>query len=163
MRTIDWRDEYLTGVDEIDWQHREFVKIINRLNIVHDMGDRKAIAIRLLKELGKYAEYHFASEENIMYLTKYPFMERQRQAHEALLSEYAGRVQRYLNDKGTIEDIMVFLEGWFARHTVEEDRKIGAYLADRKKDTEERSTEHGVQESETAQTGKKQTEQGGDG
>jgi hemerythrin len=161
MRIIVWKDEYLTGIDEIDGQHKEFIKLINRLNIVHDMGDRKDIATRLLKELGKYAEYHFTSEENIMFLTRYPAIDRQRQAHEALLDEYSDRVQRYLNDKGTIEDIIIFLEGWFARHTVEEDRKIGGHLTDIKKDLDERSSSHGVQEPETAQTGQ-DDEQGRD-
>jgi hemerythrin len=128
MHQIEWKDEYLTGVEEIDWQHKQFIKLINRLNIVHDFGNKRGIAVRLLSEVGKYADYHFTSEENIMYLTKYPAIERQQHAHAALLQEYSRHMQSFLNDKGTIEDIIRFLEGWFSRHTIEEDRKIGAFL-----------------------------------
>jgi hemerythrin len=71
MHQIEWKDDYLTGIEEIDTQHKGFVKLINRLSIVQEFGNKKAIAVRLLNELGKYIEYHFASEENIMFLTKY--------------------------------------------------------------------------------------------
>ena len=128
MRQIEWDDDFSTGVEEIDRQHKDFVKLINRLNIVQEHGNKKAIAVRLLNELGKYVEYHFASEENIMFLTQYPALERQQQAHAALLDEYTNRVKTFLNDKGTIEDVISFLAGWFAKHTVEEDRKIGHHI-----------------------------------
>ncbi|HVN71462.1 MAG TPA: bacteriohemerythrin [Desulfomonilia bacterium] len=133
MHQIEWKDEYLTDVDEIDLQHKSFVKLINRLNIVHDFNNKKAIAIRILSEIEKYAQYHFISEENIMFLTRYPAIDRQQQAHAALLDEFIHRVQSYMNDKGTIEDIIIFLEAWFVRHTVEEDKKIGTYIKDTKK------------------------------
>ena len=133
MHQIEWKDEYLTDVDEIDLQHKSFVKLINRLNIVHDFNNEKAIAIRILSEIEKYAQYHFISEENIMFLTRYPAIDRQQQAHAALLDEFIHRVQSYMNDKGTIEDIIIFLEAWFVRHTVEEDKKIGTYIKDTKK------------------------------
>ncbi len=128
MHQIEWKDEYFTDIEEIDSQHKDFVKLINRLNIVQEYGNKKAIAVRLLTELGKYIEYHFASEENIMFLTKYPAIERQQQAHAALLDEYSKRMQNFLNDKGTIDDVIRFLEGWFALHTVEEDKKIGYHV-----------------------------------
>jgi hemerythrin len=63
-----------------------------------------------------------------MFLIKYPEIDRQQQAHAALLDEYLHRMQSYLNDKGTIEDLIRFLEKWLVWHTVEEDRKIGVYV-----------------------------------
>ncbi|MGO9147440.1 MAG: bacteriohemerythrin [Desulfomonilia bacterium] len=128
MHQVEWKDVYLTGIDEIDLQHKAFVKLINRLNIIHDYSNKKAIAIRLLSEIEKYAQYYFISEENIMFLIKYPERDRQQQAHAALLDEYLQRMQNYLNDKGTIEDVIRFLGKWFVWHTVDEDRKIGFYV-----------------------------------
>jgi hemerythrin len=98
MRQIEWIDDFSTGVEEIDRQHKDFVKLINRLNIVQEHGNKKAIAVRLLNELGKYVEYHFASEENIMFLTRYPALERQQQAHAACWMNTPPR-QTFLNDK----------------------------------------------------------------
>jgi len=132
MSQIEWNDDFSTGIEEIDRQHMDFVKLINRLNIVQEHGNKKAIAMRLLNELGKYVEYHFASEENIMFLTQYPALGRQQQAHAALLDEYSSRIQNFINDKGTIDDLIRFLGGWFAKHTVEEDRKIGYHISSAK-------------------------------
>ena len=142
MHVIEWKDEYLTEVDDIDSQHKTFVKLINRLNIIHDYNNKKAIAIRILSEIEKFAQYHFVSEENIMLLTKYPALNRQQQAHAALLDEFMNRVQNYINDKGSIEEVIRFLETWFAWHTVEEDKKIGIYINDRKK--ENTGGDHGL-------------------
>ena len=40
MKQMIWKDEYLTGVEEIDLQHKDFVKLINRLNIIQGYGDK---------------------------------------------------------------------------------------------------------------------------
>lgn len=88
MHQIIWKDEYETGVEEIDRQHKEFVKLINRLNIMHDAGNHSGYALRLMNEVGKYADYHFTSEENLMDLTKYPHLETQQKAHKDLLIRY---------------------------------------------------------------------------
>jgi hemerythrin len=49
MHQIEWKDDYLTGIEEIDRQHKDFVKLINRLSIVQEYGDKKAIAVHLLE------------------------------------------------------------------------------------------------------------------
>ncbi len=128
MHKISWKDEYMTGVEEIDRQHQDFIKLINRLNIIQGYGDNLEYAKRLMSEVGKYAEYHFISEENIMYLTQYPHLERQQKAHKALLSKYRQWMESYNNRKEVIEDIIKYLEAWFANHTIGEDKKIGEHL-----------------------------------
>jgi len=129
MRQIIWKDEYLTGVEEIDRQHKEFVKLINRLNIIHDCGNYSGYALRLLNEVGKYADYHFTSEENLMIITKYPQLESQEKAHKDLLIRYRQLVESYKSQNAGIDDIIHFLEVWFTGHTVQVDKKIGEFLA----------------------------------
>lgn len=129
MRQIIWKDDFLTGVEEIDRQHKEFVKLINRLNIIHEYGDNAGYALRLLNEIGKYADYHFTSEENLMDLTKYPHLETQEEAHKDLLVRYRQWVESYKNKKANIEDVIKFLEAWFTGHTINADKKIGEFLA----------------------------------
>jgi hemerythrin len=133
MHHIQWKEEYMTGVEEIDSQHKDFVKLINRLNIIQGYGDSLEYALRLMMEVGKYADYHFTCEENLMYLTKCPHLELQQKEHEALLREYREWVQRYESHGVIIDDLIKYLEGWFAKHTVEEDKKIGQYLQSQKK------------------------------
>ena len=132
MKQMIWKDEYLTGVEEIDRQHKEFVKLINRLNIIQSYGDNADFALRLMNELDKYADYHFTSEENLMHITKYPKLETQEKSHRALLFKYRQWVESFKNHKADIEDVIKFLEAWFDGHTINEDKKIGEFLAKNK-------------------------------
>jgi hemerythrin len=130
MHQIIWKDEYLTGVEEIDRQHKEFVKLINRLNIINEYRDNAYYyALRLMNEVGKYADYHFTSEENLMDLTKYPHLETQEKAHKDLLVSYRQWMESYKNKKADIEDVIKFLEAWFTGHTTNSDKKFGEFLA----------------------------------
>ncbi len=133
MHQIVWKEEYLTGVEEIDRQHMDFVKLINRLNIINEYGDNLEYSLRLLAEVAKYADYHFTCEENIMYLTKYPDLEKQEEAHKGMLAEYNNLMQSFQNKEAVIEDVIKYLEAWFAQHSVELDKRIGTFLKSRKK------------------------------
>lgn len=64
MSEFGWKEIYSVGVEEIDQQHKDFLKLINRLNILQGKGDPPLLISRYLRELGAYAAYHFASEEN---------------------------------------------------------------------------------------------------
>jgi hemerythrin len=132
MKQMTWKDEYLTGVEEIDLQHKDFVKLINRLNIIQGYGDKAGHALRLMNELGKYADYHFTSEENLMNMINYPQLEDEEKSHKALLFKYRQWMESYKNQKASIEDVIKFLETWFADHTINEDKKIGKFLAKNK-------------------------------
>jgi hemerythrin len=76
-------------VEEIDRQYKDFLKLINRLNILHGKGDPPVLISRFLRELGAYAAYHFVSEENIMVLLKYPDLSRQEAEHQKLLEAFS--------------------------------------------------------------------------
>jgi hemerythrin len=132
MKQMIWKDEYLTGVEEIDRQHKEFVKLINRLNIIQGYGDNADFALRLMNEVDKYADYHFTSEENLMNITQYPKLETQEKSHKALLFKYRQWMESFKNRKADIEDVIKFLEAWFDGHTINEDKKIGEFLANNK-------------------------------
>ncbi len=133
MHQIIWKDEYLTGVEEIDRQHMDFVKLINRLNIIQEYGDNLEYAMRLMDEVAKYVDYHFTCEQNIMYLTKYPDREEQEKEHKDLLESYRNLMNGIQNKEAVIDDVIKYLEAWFARHTVELDKRIGMFLKSRKK------------------------------
>jgi len=132
MKQMIWKDEYLTGVEEIDHQHKDFVKLINRLNIIQGYGDNAGYALRIMSEVGKYFDYHFTSEENLMNITNYPQLETQEKSHKALLLRYRQWMESYKSHKADIEDVIKYLESWFAGHTINEDKKIGKFLAKNK-------------------------------
>lgn len=128
MEAIVWKDEYLVGVREIDRQHLDLVKLINRLLIIHRTGDAPPLVKRLLLEIVKFAEYHFVSEENIMLITRYPGFDRQHAEHERIIQVLHERIRKYTHQEETVDDLLGFLVTWFIGHTTIEDRLIGDHI-----------------------------------
>ncbi len=128
MSEFDWKESYSVGVEEIDRQHKDFLKLINRLNILHGKGDPPVLISRYLQELGAYAAYHFVSEENIMYLLKYPDLSRQEAEHRKLLVAFSQKVKAYQAGSKGVDSLIQSLMDWFLSHTSLEDRKIGDHL-----------------------------------
>jgi hemerythrin len=120
--TLNWKEEYATGVEEIDLQHRYFMGLINRLSSELDGCEDESYRKKLLNELVKYASFHFVSEENLMLKFAYPDLERHRKLHLDLIDKLSWQIQSKSYDA-----LFEFLVDWFIRHTLEEDKHIGEF------------------------------------
>jgi len=128
MKEISWDDKYAIGIEEIDRQHMDFVKLLRRFNSGLQKGITVAVQLRILRELLKYADYHFTSEENIMILIKCPHLPIQQAEHANLLNALEHRVDDHRRAPDRGEQVSDFLYDWFVSHTQIEDRKIAAYV-----------------------------------
>jgi len=128
MDLMEWSDSYSVGVEEIDFQHKAFLALINRLSILQERGTPLLMTHRMLLEVLKYAEYHFVSEENLMMLTEYPMLSQQQEAHNSLLRALTDRYNAFAKGEESLDAILVFLVGWFSSHTVDEDKAAGLYI-----------------------------------
>ena len=120
---IVWKEEYLTGHPEIDYQHQYFAQLINRVN-QHLFSDcDKTQKDNLLWELVKYAEFHFLSEINIMRELGIEGRERHQRLHNEISASMARSVQLAMSDLISPDAIIKFLVDWFVTHTVVEDKE----------------------------------------
>lgn len=129
MKELIWDEKYAIGVEEIDRQHMEFIKLLRRFNIGIQKGIPVAVQLRILQELVKYADYHFTSEENLMIFTRYPQLGFQQSEHSKLLNSLDRRVDGYKRAPDHAEQLSDFLYDWFVGHTQIEDRKFADYIA----------------------------------
>ena len=60
-----WVSEFEVGNEWVDLQHRYFLDLINRIGKSFKKTNDDDYRRKLIIELHKYAEFHFASEENI--------------------------------------------------------------------------------------------------
>jgi len=134
MKEIVWDESYEIGVEEIDRQHMDFVKLLRRFNIGGHAPNNLPLQLRILQEMLKYAKYHFCSEENIMFFTKYPALAIQEKEHAELLRSLLRSIDKYRLGRLNGEALSEFLYDWFINHTQTEDRKIAAHIAQLKKD-----------------------------
>lgn len=68
METFVWDDNFTTGLELVDQQHRRLVELIDRRGdslIAGTAKDDDALQV-IFKQLADYAQYHFSEEERLM-------------------------------------------------------------------------------------------------
>jgi hemerythrin-like metal-binding protein len=128
---IDWNDDYLIGIDEIDLQHQYFAKLINRIE-----AKVSSIALAeghspLLTELVYYARFHFLSEENIMAEAGYPKLDEHKRLHSELIQRLNNEIHMLESDLVEPAHIVGMLGEWFREHTLVEDGRFAAFAGSR--------------------------------
>ncbi len=127
---LAWDDSLSSGIEEVDLQHKEFIKLIQRIQILHEKNASKDFTFRILQELLKYAEYHFASEENIMSVMRYPMIERHQAEHKKLLRGLGYWIGAFNEGTESLGSLLNFLCAWLLCHTRDEDSRIGKYVSE---------------------------------
>ena len=124
---LAWKKSYETGIEEIDLQHHYFLTLINKLNQAFGQDHNEIYLHRLLEELIHYAQFHFISEENMMFAIGYP----QLKEHSAHHSDLIDRVRMKSNlvelDQIKATEVVDFLYEWFVNHTLHEDMLIAEF------------------------------------
>ena len=129
MQKIDifpWDDNFNTGIELMDTQHRQLVLILNRLAMNIAYGSSRDKLDTIFDELINYTLYHFQSEETIWhkYLPGNPL----EIEHQAVHQEFIDRVLHLKEEQYTrsldelAEDVLGFLAHWLASHILETDR-----------------------------------------
>jgi len=128
MGKLIWTDAFSVGVEEIDRQHQEFVRLIGRLQTMQELKSPHGVILRILRELLKYADFHFESEENLMVLVKYPELDQHREEHKHLLKTAEAMTAAFASGKEPVESVLDFLADWFALHTQSSDKAAGRFI-----------------------------------
>ena len=125
---ISWKKEYETGIHEIDSEHQIFVSIIQKINTAYFNNYNEEYIIRLIKELYKYADFHFISEENIMIFNNYSDYENHKKEHNSLLYRLTEIIGAFESEFIDPSELINFLINWFQEHTTKTDMKLSGFL-----------------------------------
>lgn len=125
---IQWDKRFEIGEFRIDQEHQVFLDLIKNVSIALDQQEPKDWCLRLLREIKKYAEFHFISEENIMFRAQYPDYDAHRAQHGDLLGVLDERIHAYLSDRTDLNSVLEFLFNWFAMHTTQADKRFAQFL-----------------------------------
>ena len=127
--------KYLTGIREIDDEHRKFFEIAGRvydsLGLCSDAASVR-LARSAIDELIAYAKTHFVHEEALMQAVAYPELEAHRAIHADLRNQIGDMELRIVvGDAYALVDLYRFLCRWLVDHIQREDRKFGTFFAAR--------------------------------
>ena len=123
---LQWDRGFETGIEEVDAQHRYFLHLINRLGQELQSAQDENYRSRLVRELFKFAEFHFMSEENLMMRYGFPGLADHREIHRQLIEELSGQVFF-----SSLESLLKTVSEWFVQHTVTSDRAFGEFVRQR--------------------------------
>ncbi len=125
----EFTDEYLTGIDLIDREHRTLFELVGKAyrQVRQGCSEDSYDEIReLLGELKQYAAEHFRDEEEYMEHIGYAGLDTQRFAHEAFIyrMESIDLAQVDADPEKQLESLLEFLLGWLINHILYLDKKI---------------------------------------
>ena len=87
MTLIKWKEEFAVGIEEVDYEHKELIELINGLHDVMQIGADQVQVVELLGEIYAQIASHFALEEKMMRETHYPLFGEHKEDHEVLLDD----------------------------------------------------------------------------
>lgn len=127
---LEWGDKYKLDVADMDEQHEELLRQINRLGEDVRRGDTGS-RDEVLRFLAEYALDHFACESRLMRAAGYPLRGQHEHEHAVFVRYFhelkreiqAGRDPLYL-----VFRIQLFLVDWFVSHTSRTDRHLAQFL-----------------------------------
>lgn len=126
----EFKEEFLTGIEQIDTEHRNLFEIADRLyTLKHEefIPDKYDNIREILSELKDYTMTHFEHEEAYMASIGYKRMFTQKSQHDAL--------RELINDwdldaidenqDEAIDEILKTITDWLVNHILNEDKLIG--------------------------------------
>ena len=119
----EMKDEYLTGIEFIDNEHRRLFEIAEetyQLKNAEFIPDKYDQIKNLLNELKDYTVMHFSHEEEYMQSIGYKKLFSQKTQHEAFINW----LEEYENQDDVIDNILKYLTDWLVSHILYTDKQI---------------------------------------
>jgi hemerythrin-like metal-binding protein len=121
---LEWQPEYSVGVEEIDDQHKEFVRMMNEFETSLSLGYTDNLVYQVLDRLEAYAIHHFATEE--MYFAKFRYDNTQEHIneHTFLLDHIKNLKAKHVVDEIKLgRELIDFLQDWLINHIISSDKQ----------------------------------------
>ncbi len=129
MVLLQWKDEYATGIDEVDEEHRDLIDVINRLHELLLAEDARMTVPAFFARLLEGVSAHFALEERIMGESRYAELAAHREDHERLLEEIRDLMEAFGHaEEVDSVDLAMRLEPWFRHHFATHDLRLHSTL-----------------------------------
>lgn len=123
---IEWRDEFRTGIQSVDYEHQELIRTINDLHAEAALHRDKVAVEGVLGEIHSGISAHFALEEKVMRDMGYRDYAAHKAEHEALLDGIRAIMEQVHADPAF--DYGARLESqlrhWFGDHFKDADAKL---------------------------------------
>ena len=145
MSLIEWRQEYCTGIEGVDFEHEQLIRQINEVyQLIENNGDREQVVDSLGEIYGSISA-HFALEEQMMVRHDYDHYPQHRADHERLLDDIRDITDEF-EQSTTLDDTRLKkkLADWFQLHFKTHDSRLHNLAGMRSHESVSRSTLKGL-------------------
>lgn len=124
---MQWKDEYAIGIEEIDSQHKTLLEFIADFEHAVAGHAHWNTVQPLIARTREFVKFHFAVEESLMHIVKYPGVDAHRAEHQHVLEQLAALEHLVLRQetKGELQQMM---RTWLFQHIIESDRPFARYV-----------------------------------
>lgn len=129
MTLIEWKDEFATGIPDVDHEHRQLIELINELHRATSGTQSNYPVPAFLGEIYAHVAAHFALEEKIMRERNYDQYRDHKSDHERLLDELRDIMDDY-EENAYFDDaeFAEHLNHWFVDHFKTRDARLHKHL-----------------------------------
>jgi len=124
---IVWREDFSTGIAEVDHRHKALIWLVNGLSEAFRTSKDPETLGTILSILADYASFHFTRGQRLMRTARYPVRDEYAALHEELMKRLDTLVYRFETGSGGAETLP-FLKDWLLR-LIDQDRAFGRALA----------------------------------
>ncbi len=128
---LEWKDEFLIGIEEIDEQNNELFDNVNKFTSSVYENEGKAI-YDLFAFLDSHARTSFKTEETLMQRHGYAFLDSHQQEHKRFVENFTMLKAEADIAKNDLRYLLfrtrILLFDWFTGHVAKADRHMGRYL-----------------------------------
>jgi hemerythrin len=125
MALVKWRDEYCTGISDIDYDHEQMIELINSLYILLENQSEKQRILNCLGDIYANIATHFMLEELTMKKNDYDQYELHKSDHNQLLDDIYDIKENFeKSDRLNNQDLEDKMDNWFIIHFKTHDARL---------------------------------------
>lgn len=129
MAFITWTEEYITGIESIDEQHRQLVDLVNKFEEASRRGRGSRVMSDILNDLVGYTQEHFSHEESIMAESGFPATDAHTARHRQLLQKVERFQYEFENEgKRVTGEVRELLRYWISSHILQDDMAYAEHV-----------------------------------
>ena len=120
--------QYLTGIDEIDAQHKEIEEVALAVIEAAAAKDKWHIVHYILVRLYELLRFHFAVEESVMAIVSFPEIQAHKQVHKDILLTVERMKVASLDPNACAHDEALNKQFSFLTHIVDHDKRFAEFV-----------------------------------
>ena len=132
---VIWDENFSTGIELVDKQHKELVDLTNHLFKACIAGeDETALVFKdTMSQMVEYVRIHFTAEQELMKRVNYPGYDQHKMQHDQMIRKIILAATDYDSGKKFAPNLFVrTLKDWVFGHIAYYDKSYADYVADQR-------------------------------